>query len=199
MIPQRSRITGCILAGGRGTRFGGQDKGLLELAGRPLTAHVIDRLQPQLDELILSVNRNLFAYGALAARLIPDRSDDDVGPLAGIAAALHAATTPLVMIVPCDSPFIPANLVDCLHDALLEQAVDIAVARTGERVQPTFALLQRALLDDLDRYLGEGGRKINAWYARHPCATVDFGAECTAFANINTAADLAAAAMRAGA
>lgn len=191
------RITGCVLAGGRGARFGGQDKGLLELAGRPLTAHVLDRLRPQVDDLVISVNRNVAAYGALAGRTVADTHGDYAGPLAGIAAALHAAATPLVMVVPCDSPFIPRDLVFRLQVAMREQAAAIATVRTGGWLQPIFGLLSRELLADLLVFLDGGGRKVDTWYARHTCAEVELGADCAAFMNINTADDLATAAAQA--
>ncbi len=186
-------IAGCVLAGGRGSRFGGADKGLLDFDGRPLVVHVIARLAPQVDEVLISANRNAPAYAELGRRIVSDTLGDFAGPLAGMAAALRVTAAPLLMVAPCDSPFLPENLVSCLHAALVEAGAKLATVRTGSWLQPTFALLDRELLPDLEIYLRSGGRKIDAWYARHACAEVDFGADCAAFTNINSAPELAAA------
>lgn len=186
-------IAGCVLAGGRGTRFGGLDKGLLDFAGRPLVAHVVARLAPQVDDLLISANRNTPAYAELGRRIVSDAHGDFAGPLAGMAAALRVTAAPLLMVAPCDSPFLPDDLVSRLHAGLAAAGANLATVRTGPWLQPVFALLSRELLPDLDAYLLSGGRKIDAWYARHACAEVDFGEDCAAFTNINSAPELAAA------
>jgi molybdopterin-guanine dinucleotide biosynthesis protein A len=189
-----SEITGCILAGGIGRRLGGIDKGLVDLGGRPLVAHVIERFAPQVDELLLSINRNHEVYRQYCPRVVDDSVGDAAGPLAGIAAAMHNATTPWLAVAPCDSPFLPVTLVAGLREAALRQHADIAVARTADGLQPVFALLATHLAPSLLEFLRTGGRKTDAWYARHALVEVDYENERPAFTNINTPDDLAAAA-----
>ncbi len=189
-------ITGCILAGGIGRRLGGIDKGLVLLDGRPLVAHVIARFAPQVDTLLLSVNRNHDHYRSHCAHLVSDDHANAAGPLAGIAAALAVTDTPWLAVVPCDSPFLPSLLVATLRRALAQQAADIAVARTADGLQPVFALIATRLAPSLAEYLAQGGRKTDAWYARQALLEVDYEHERAAFMNINTPDDLAAAARR---
>ena len=189
-----SGITGCILAGGIGQRLGGIDKGLVDLGGRPLVAHVIERFAPQVDELLLSINRNHEIYRQYCPRLVDDGVGDAAGPLAGIAAAMHNATTPWLAVAPCDSPFLPMTLVAGLREAALRQRADIAVARTADGLQPVFALLATHLAPSLLEFLRAGGRKTDAWYTSHVLVEVDYENERPAFTNINTPDDLAAAA-----
>lgn len=189
-------VSGCILAGGVGRRLGGVDKGLVELTGRPLVAHVIARFAPQVDGLLLSVNRNHDIYRRHCARLVDDSIGDAAGPLAGIAAAMRIIDTPWLAIAPCDSPFLPAQFVTRLGQAVIAAGADIAVARTADGLQPVFAVIARRLAASLEAFLAEGGRKTDAWYARHALVEVDYEAERAAFVNINTPADLAAATQR---
>lgn len=189
-------ITGCILAGGVGRRLGGVDKGLVELTGRPLVAHVVARFAPQVDSLLLSVNRNHALYLPHCSQLVNDTVAEAAGPLAGIAAALTVARTPWLAVVPCDSPFLPTQLVATLMRAITHEAADIAVARTGDGLQPVFAIIATHLEQSLAEYLTSGGRKTDTWYAQHTCVEVDFDAERSAFMNINTHDDLAAASLR---
>jgi len=188
-------ITGCILAGGIGRRLGGIDKGLVDLAGRPLVAHVIERFAPQVDRLLLSVNRNHDCYRRYCGHLVDDTFSDAAGPLAGIAAALQAVDTPWLAIAPCDSPFLPRALVARLHAAATTHHAEIAVARTRDGLQPVFALIATRLAPSLGDFLAGGGRKTDAWYARHAVVEVDCEAERKAFMNINTPDDLCAAAL----
>jgi molybdopterin-guanine dinucleotide biosynthesis protein A len=127
----RQDITGVILAGGEGRRLGGVDKGLQELRGRPMVQWVLERLAPQVDTVLISANRNLQRYAAFGCPVLPDRIPDFAGPLAGLHAALTQAATPLVATVPCDSPFLPADLVARLHAALMADQAELAVARAG--------------------------------------------------------------------
>lgn len=189
-------MTGCILAGGIGRRLGGVDKGLVTLAGRPLVAHVIERFAPQVDELILSVNRNHADYARHCPRLVGDSFGEAAGPLAGIAAALQSVATPWLAIVPCDCPFLPTALVATLHHALTQHGAEIAVARTADGLQPVFAIIATHLAPSLGDFLSTGGRKTDAWYARHAVIEVDYESERAAFMNINTPDDLSAAQLR---
>lgn len=192
-------ITGLILAGGQGQRMGGRDKGLVELAGRPLIAHVLARFAPQVGPLLISANRNLDAYHALGgpygARLVCDESPDYAGPLAGILAGLRQATTPWLAVVPCDSPFLPADLVARLAAALAD-AGDIAVARAAGEAQPVFALLARKLTASLADFLAAGDRKIMRWYGLHAWREADFESDGAAFLNVNTEAEQRLASTR---
>ena len=183
-------ITGVILAGGRGRRMGGVDKGLQPLHGRPMIAHVLSRLAPQVSEVVINANQNLDRYAEFGVRVVPDALADFAGPLAGLQAGLDAATTSLVLTVPCDSPFLPADLAGRLQRALERASADIAVARTYDQAHPVFALVRRALLPGLERYLAGGGRKIDAWYADLAVVEVAFDDEAEAFANINTRDEL---------
>ena len=179
------QVTGVILAGGKARRMGGVDKGLIPVNGRPMIAWVIDVLRPQVAELFVNANRNLDDYRALGYPVIDDGDQEFRGPLAGIASGLRAASSVYVAFAPCDSPLVCADLVLRLHAALSSEGTRIAVAHDGERLQPVFALLESALLDDLMRYLDNGGRKIDRWYAEHGYAQADFSDVAESFANIN--------------
>ena len=179
------QVTGVILAGGRATRMGGDDKGLIPVNGRPMIRWVIDVLRPQVAEVLINANRNLDQYRALGFPVIDDGDREFRGPLAGIAAGMRAATGKYVAFAPCDSPLVCSDLVSRLHAALSAKGSRIAVAHDGERLQPVFALLERSLLDDLVQYLDGGGRKIDRWYEGHGYACADFSDVAGSFANIN--------------
>ncbi len=196
MSTPRGAITGCILAGGQGRRLDGADKGFIELAGRPLLVHALERFRPQVADVVVSANRNQFRYQRHCSRVIADEIDGYAGPLAGFATAMTTATTPLLATTPCDSPFIPNDMVDLLWAGLANEEADISVVRTGLQLQPVFALMRTELLDSLLAYLDTGQRKIDTWYAKHRVAEVEFGAETFAFSNVNTPEDLAAAEER---
>ncbi len=184
-------ITGVILAGGQGRRMGGVDKGLQLLDGRPLVAHVLERLAPQVDEIVINANQNLERYAAFGPRVVPDSVGSFAGPLAGLHAGLSTASCPLVMTVPCDSPFLPGDLASRLVAALTKGGAELAVAKTFDQPHPVFVLVERSVLPGLTRFLESGGRKIDAWYARLRAVEVSFDDEAEAFANINTPKELA--------
>jgi len=186
-------VTGVILAGGEARRMGGRDKGLVPLAGRALVGHVIDVLAPQVREIIINANRNLEAYARFGHRVIPDTLEGFHGPLAGMASALQAATTTYIATAPCDSPFLPADLVARLYTGLQVEAAEVAVAHDGERMQPVFSLIDRRVLPGLLAFLGRGERKIDRWYAELRCVRVDFADARQTFVNINTPEEIAAA------
>jgi molybdenum cofactor guanylyltransferase len=181
-------ITGIVLAGGLGRRMGGVDKGLQPLHGRPMVATVLERLSPQVDEIVINANQNTDAYAAFGHRVAPDAITGFAGPLAGLHAGLSAATHDLVVTVPCDSPFLPADLVARLKKEL--QQNDLAVAKTGDQPHPVFALVRKAVMPNLEAFLSGGGRKIDAWYASLKVVEVRFDDEADAFRNINTRAEL---------
>lgn len=182
----RGKITGVVLAGGLGRRLGGVDKGLQDLRGRPLVAHVIERFAPQVDELLINANRNRERYAAFGHRVVADLIPDFAGPLAGLHAALSAAAHPLVATAPCDSPFLPGDLVSRLFSALTVANASLAVARTFDQPHPVFCLCQRGVLPHLSDFLAGGGRKVDRWYATLDVVEVAFDDEAEAFANINT-------------
>ena len=191
--PARAAITGVVLAGGQGRRMGGVDKGLVELAGRPLAAWVIERLAPQVGTLIVNANQNVERYAALGHPVVQDAVAGFAGPLAGLHAALAAARTEWIVTAPCDSPFLPGDLVARLAAAAGAAAATVAVARTFDQPHPVFALVRRDVEPHLASFLAGGGRKIDAWYASLCIVEVPFDDEADAFRNINTAAELAAA------
>jgi len=197
-VPGRetARITGVILAGGLGRRMGGVDKGLQLLRGRPLVEWVLEKLAPQVDEILINANQNLERYRRYGHQVIPDRIAGFAGPLAGLQCALLSASNPLVATVPCDSPFLPADLVARLAAGMRAQHAQLAVARTGAQAHPVFSLCDRAVLGHLNAFLEAGGRKIDAWYASLRVAEVAFDDQPEAFSNINTAGELSAAAAK---
>ncbi len=208
-------VTGLVLAGGRGSRMGGADKGLLPLHGVPLALHAARRLQPQVGRVAINANRHLDQHAAWGLPVWPDADTAGfLGPLAGILAGLRRCETPWLACVPCDSPAFPADLVARLAVGAEEAGVPLAVAcaphpapDTGTsvdpvnttasrtlRVQPVFCLLRAELAEPLATYLAGGGRKAGAWMAGLPHARVAFdrpGDDPAAFDNLNTPADWA--------
>jgi len=168
--------------------MGGVDKGLQPLRGKPMVGWVLARFKAQVEEVIINANQNLERYGALGYRVVPDEIGGFAGPLAGLHAGLTAASYPLVATVPCDSPFLPADLVARLKNALGDQ--DLAVAKTGDQPHPVFVLLRTGLKRNLEAFLERGGRKIDAWYASLRVVEVSFDDEPDAFRNINTLEEL---------
>ena len=186
-------VTGIVLAGGMGRRMGGVDKGLVPLAGRPLVAHVLERLAPQVGAIVVNANQNRDRYAVFGHPVVADEVGGFAGPLAGLHAGLTAATTPYAVTVPCDSPFLPGDLVARLAAGLEREGAQIAVARTFAQPHPVFALVDRRVLPHLTAFLAGGGRKIDAWYASLPVAAVAFDDVEDAFRNINTIDELRAA------
>ena len=193
MNPQArsERIAGLVLAGGQGRRMGGVDKGLRPLRGRPMVQWVLERLAPQVDELMINANQNGEAYRAFGYPVVPDRVGGFAGPLAGLHAGLSATALPLVATAPCDSPWLPADLVARLHARLAQSGADLAVARTLDQPHPVFCLCRREVVDHLSAFLAGGGRKVDAWYATLHTVEVPFDDEVEAFSNINTPEELA--------
>jgi len=189
----RGELGAVILAGGRGQRMGGaEDKAWVMLQGRPLITHVIERIQPQVGQLFVSANRDLDRYSTLGVTTVVDRWPDQRGPLAGIASVLAVITTPYLLIVPCDTPFLPADLAARLATALIANAADAAVAHSAGRAQPLCALARRTLAPALDAHVEAGGAKVMQWWAARHTVQVEF-ADARAFTNINTPADVGAA------
>lgn len=189
--PRPETITGVILAGGRARRMGGLDKGLVPFAGRPLVEWVLESLAPQVGTILISANRTRETYAALGYPVIEDRLPGFQGPLAGFASAMAVVSTPWIVTVPCDGPFLAPDLVERLCTAHERGGAEIAVASDGVRMQPVHALLPVALAPSLNAFLGEGERKIDLWYARHRVALADLSDRAESFANINSEADTA--------
>jgi molybdopterin-guanine dinucleotide biosynthesis protein A len=195
-------MTGLILAGGRGARMGGVDKGLQNFNGTPLTLHTLMRLQMQtsepLSQIMVVANRNLSAYESFGVQVWPDSTDGFAGPLAGFLTGLERCETDLLLTVPCDSPLFPFNLAQRLLDALIFEEADIAVAAAKEedgtvRAQPVFCLMRVNLLESLVKFMQSGGRKIDAWTALHKTVLVPFDTpdvDPRAFFNANTLEEL---------
>jgi molybdopterin-guanine dinucleotide biosynthesis protein A len=182
------KVSAIVLAGGQGRRMGGVDKGLEPLRGKPMIEWVLARLAPQVAEIVVNANQNLERYAAYGHRVVRDELGGFAGPLAGLHAGLKWAKHPLVVSVPCDSPFLPGDLVSRLQANI--PGFDLAVAKTGEQPHPVFALMKREVRESLEAFLAQGGRKIDAWYAALKVAEVSFDDEADAFRNINTREEL---------
>jgi molybdopterin-guanine dinucleotide biosynthesis protein A len=192
VIP-KEQITGLVLAGGRGSRMGGVDKGLQSHQGMPLALHALLRLQPQVGDAMINANRNLGAYESMGVPVWPDALPDYPGPLAGFLAGLERCETPYLVTVPCDTPNFPLDLVERLAAALESAGAEIAMAAAPEegtmRAQPVFCLLKTELMESLVRFVTAGQRKIDRWTAQHRCVEVPFD-DAEAFFNVNTLAEL---------
>lgn len=192
-IPQ-DQITGVILAGGRGTRMGGADKGLQNFRGMPMAMFTLMRLMPQVGEVMINANRNLAAYESFGVPVWPDSLSDFAGPLAGMLTALERCESDYLVTVPCDTPLFPLDLVARLAEALEREDAEIAMASAPEddgqmRAQPVFSLIRRELMESLVRFTQGGGRKIDAWTGQHRTVLVPF-ADAGAFRNANTLVEL---------
>jgi molybdopterin-guanine dinucleotide biosynthesis protein A len=197
-------VTGMVLAGGRGSRMGGHDKGLQNLNGTPLALNALLRLQmqqgDQLAECMINANRNLGAYEAFGVPVWPDTLDGYAGPLAGFLTGLERCETPYLLTVPCDSPLFPLDLLARMAEAMQHEGAEMAIATAVEedgelRPQPVFCLMDVRLLESLVRFTQAGGRKIDAWTAQHTTVNVPFnlpGDDPRAFYNANTLAELRA-------
>lgn len=172
--------------------MGGADKGLVELHGRPLVVHCLERLSSQVKSVLISANRHLDLYRRYGVPVLRDELPGFCGPLAGILTGLAAAGTELIVTVPCDCPYFPADLVQRLVGALEATGEQLAIATDAERAHPLFAAIDRRLAPHLRAYLQAGGRQARAWIAIHPHALVEFSDTMGCFANLNTAQALEA-------
>ncbi|MDD5330111.1 MAG: molybdenum cofactor guanylyltransferase [Sulfuricella sp.] len=185
-----SKISAVILAGGQARRMGGADKGLALLGGRPLIAWVLDCIAPQVGELFISANRNLDTYRRFGYPVLPDTTPDFHGPLAGLRRAMTEATHPLILSAPCDTPFLPCNLVGRLAAALDETGADIALPVAQGQVHRAVCLCRQELLPNLEQFLDRGGRRVGEWQSAHRVAEVPFD-DAREFLNLNTEQELA--------
>lgn len=187
------QLTGIILAGGRGVRVGGEDKGLLVFNGEPIVKKVFKSLNQQVHMVVVSANRHVEEYQSFGVPVVKDRLPDYQGPLAGIEAALTVCMTPYALVVPCDAPFIRHDLAQKLYDKMEETNVNIVFAQSyteqGEvAAEPTFALIRSCMLSHLRAYLDSGKRKVLGWYelTDHASVLID---DPLCFANANTPED----------
>lgn len=186
---QKNQITGLILAGGRGRRVQGQDKGLLSWRGKRLIEHVADRLGPQVEELIVSCNRNIPAYSDIGDIQVQDGRAGFQGPLAGIEAAMEHVRTDVLVVVACDNPLIPMNLVERLDEACQVNNPECALityAHDGKREQYLCCAIHTSLYPSLTSYLEDGNRAVRHWFGQHQAASVDFSDQPEAFVNFNS-------------
>lgn len=188
---KKDNITGLILAGGRATRMGGKDKGLVEIAGQTLISRIADQLVNQVGSLIINANRHFDEYESAGYSVIRDQLADFQGPLAGILSGLESIDTDWMLTTPCDGPFVAHDYCEKMSAAAYREDVLLCVARDDQRLQPVYCLLHRSLAESLRTYLEAGERKIDRWYAQHRTAEVNFGEESPMFINVNTPEQLA--------
>ncbi len=186
----RENTLGILLAGGRGSRLGGRDKGLVKLAGRPLAEHALQILRPQVSRVVISANRNQQLYARFGCAVVSDRIADFAGPLAGIQAVMTQVESPWYLVLPCDVPFLPDDLRERLAGALQDRNAWVACAADDTRVHPTIALLSRSVLAPLTHYLAAGGRKVSSFYESLGLAMAEWNGQAVAFRNFNCRAEL---------
>lgn len=180
------QIDAVILAGGMARRMGGNDKGLVELNGQPMIQHTIDRIQPQVKEILINANRNQNRYAEFGFKVLTDEDSGYLGPLAGMITALGHTHADYLLVVPCDCPLLPTDLVSRMLEQIQQQNADMAVASDGEREQPVVLLMKPVLRSSMKAFLDGGERKIDFWYAKHHCVVVSFADQPNAFVNVNT-------------
>lgn len=183
------RTSALILAGGRGSRLDGIDKGLIAYAGRPIIEHLLKQLQEQAPQIIISANRNIERYQAYKLPVIMDEKSNYAGPLAGISAAMQAIPAEYLLTLPCDAPLIPHDYLKRMANALCQESADIAIATDGNNLQYVHALIPVRLHQHLQKYLQAGHRRVGEWLRQHSFTAVDFSDQVDAFNNINTEAD----------
>jgi molybdenum cofactor guanylyltransferase len=185
-------ISAIILSGGRATRMNGVDKGLVQLQQKPLIAHVIARLRPQVDAILINANREIATYESFDLPVLKDENNEFIGPLAGFLLGLKHAKHEYVLTVPCDSPLLPLDLVERLLNGMAASRMDIACASSDQNTHPVFCLMKKSVLPSLTEYLASGERKVSTWQKNQKYVEVDFSDCSEAFTNLNTVEDLAA-------
>ena len=183
---KQSKVSGVILAGGLARRMNKQDKGLVPFKNKAMITYAIQAIAPVVDELFINANRNIAKYQQFNYPVISDARDDFAGPLAGVYAALNACANDILLVIPCDSPFITSVGLQVLLEERQHCQADIAVAFDGERIHPVFMAIKSSLKDSLQDYLGRGERKIDRWFEQHNWVKVDFSSNPEFFSNINT-------------
>ena len=196
MSKTHQSITGIILAGGRARRMDERDKGLIALENQPLIQYVINTISPQVQQLMINANRNQESYAEFGFKVIGDQITGFVGPLAGMAAAIQYCDSQYILSVPCDTPWIPADLAHRMLEAIEDEQADVCVAHDGERLHPVFALINRNRAQSLTDYLTSGERAVHRWCRQQQLTIADFSDQPDAFINVNTPEELAAAAQK---
>lgn len=186
----RSQLSALILAGGQGLRMNGADKGLVAVHRRRMIEHVLERIRPQVDRVMISANRNHPEYQGYGLPVLADQRDDFQGPLAGIAEGLQQLATPWLVVVPCDSPQLPLDLAQRLCDGVQSTPSRVAIAHDGQHLQPAFNLIHQDLLPSLRQYLDGDGRKLGHWLRQQQPAVVDFSDQPESFINLNSSEQL---------
>ena len=189
-MDQQNKVAGVILAGGLARRMQQQDKGLIELAGRPMVSYAIDAMKPVVNRLFINANRNRTDYKQWGYDVISDQSSSFDGPLAGMLAAMNVADAKWLLVMPCDSPLIKTEHIKKLLKTALKNDCDCAIAFDGECIHPVFLALKTRLKPSLEKYLAQGERKIDRWLFQHDCVQVDFSDQAEVFQNINTLDEL---------
>ena len=164
MNHKRKDILGLILAGGQSRRMDGIDKGLICFKKKPMVSWIVDTLQGQVNSIAINANRNQEKYKTYTDQIFADELEGFIGPLAGLHAAMTHSKESLIATVPCDSPFIPDNLICRLSEPLNDSSIDLTVVQTGSRIQPVFSIARKSLKSSLETFLADGGRKIDVWY-----------------------------------
>ena len=183
-------ISAVIIAGGRATRMGGVDKGLVLLQKKPLVQYVIERLKPQVDDIYINANREIAAYAAFGLPVLQDENADFIGPLAGFSLGLKHAKHEYILTVPCDSPLLPLDLAEKLLNNMLERHADIAVTSSDGNAYPVICLCKKSVLPSLIAFIANGERKVSTWQKSQKYVEVDFNDSSEAFTNLNTFEDL---------
>ena len=181
-----SQIDAVILAGGMARRMGGDDKGLVELNGEAMIKHTIDRIKPQVKEILINANRNQTRYAEFGFKVISDEHSGFLGPLAGMITAMGQTDADYLLVVPCDCPLLPLDLVPRMLAAIEAEKAEIAVASDGEYEQPVVLLLKPSLRDSMKAFLEAGERKVDFWYIKHHFVVTSFADQPNAFVNVNT-------------
>lgn len=196
MGTRESKLSAIILSGGRATRMNGLDKGLVQLQNKPLVQHVIERLIPQADEILLNANREITRYEAFNLPILQDDNHDFIGPLAGFSIGLSHCKYDYLLTVPCDSPLLLADLAERLLKALINESSDIAVAKSDGNTHPVFSLMKKSVLPSLLAYIMQGGRKVSTWQKSLQYIEVEFNECSEAFINLNTFEELDTLALK---
>jgi molybdenum cofactor guanylyltransferase len=196
MLAAKTKVSAIILSGGRATRMGGIDKGLVKLLNKPFIQYVIERLTPQVDEIFINANREIAEYGAFNLPIFQDENPDFIGPLAGFSLGLEHCKYDYLLTAPCDSPLIPHDLTDRLMKSLLDEKADLAVAKSGGNVHPVFCLMKKSVFPTLSTYLEQGERRVSAWQKSLNYIEVEFNDCDESFVNLNTFEELQALALK---
>ena len=187
---EQTKVTGVILAGGLARRMGNQDKGLIQFKGKPMIEYALSSMESVVDYVLINANRNILEYEKFGFPVIADRTDSFDGPLAGVLTAMKACETPILLVMPCDSPLVSGRHLQKLLDTLHSEQADISVAFDGERLHPVFLALRTGLASSLEQFLSGGGRKIDLWLNQCHVVRADFSNKPEIFRNINTLKEL---------